>query len=240
MFAPFRTSGPLAERSVANTQTFTATPAEAAENTVSTDDEPNQGARQYSVDVGEAQAVDIALVPCENVSVSDAGAVTFEDDENLDTDADLEGDDEADELGETLAEIEVINGVAGDYGDWAQNVAATNGTVTFTVDSTEADCVTPVIFTDADDQEDLDLDAENAPTDDFGLGGEKTFLPEEAAAGTGNEDLSIDRVNEDEDYLIASDLADATDDAVYEYDSNDVFYVVAGAPVVPHLLDPVA
>jgi putative cell wall-binding protein len=195
-------------------QSFGVTPAEAAENTVSTGATTSEGARAYTVDVGDATVVDIALFPAENVSVDEDGVVTIDPNTQV-----------ADGTG---VSIEVVNGVsnvaagpaAGDA--HVNNVAPASGTVTFTIDSVVADSVVPVVFTDADNDNVVDLDTTtDQPTEAFGIGGVKTWIPAEATTGDVAGDQPITGVNKDLDRF-------TTANATYFYDAGDRFFVDAG------------
>lgn len=199
-------------------QSFTVTPGDAAENTVSDNDAPNRGARQYSVSgLTDTQTYDIQLYPAGNVTVSDTEQVSFADN-NENSGA---GDGEAD-LDTVNAFIEVVNGAGTTGTPRNVEVNPVNGTITFTIDSTQPGSVVPVVFVDTENDGTLELDANNEPTEDFGIGGEKTWIPEEAAAGAlGADDQVIQSVDKVANRFI-------TGQATYFYDSNDTFFVVAG------------
>jgi len=199
-------------------QSFAATPAEPAINVNSTTTGPdaNRGARTYTVDTGDATAVDIVLVPSNLVTVDGNGVVTFSD---VDTDqnrADL--GTAGTNPGQVAAVIESVNGVPVTANRYQNSIAPSGGQVTFTVDSTAVNqSVIPVIFTDADNNNQLNLDADNQPTDaePFGIGGLKLWTPPVAAFGTYNTDGVILAV-QPLDFFTSSARR-------YNYDSNDVF-----------------
>src|SRR3546814_10135750 len=93
----------------------------------------------------------------------------------------------------TGATITVVNGV-GNAGTRADNVTPVNGEVTFTINASVAVSVVPVVYTDANPpvgNNGLDLTAPTpanalpeAPSDAFGIGGMKTWVPAEATAFT--------------------------------------------------------
>jgi RPA family protein len=113
----------------------------------------------------DADNVNLALVECSQVAIADDGTVTF---------VDVAGDaNEADLVGADQASITSINGVSSVYPDRVNNVVVEDdGTVTVVVDSTEAECAVLVAYVDADDDNELDLNAENAPTEDFAVSGQ--------------------------------------------------------------------
>lgn len=186
----------------------------AAINTVSdASPDENRGARTYTFDVGDATVVDIALIPADEVTVDENGVVTFGDNEGT--------ANEADDLGNAGgAVIETVNGVDVADDDYINNVSVTNGTVTFSVDSTTPNItVRPVVLVDADNDNQLDLDADDALTEDFGVGGTKQWIRTEAAAGTPTTaDALIELVNKDQDFF-------STQDGTFYYDANDQFRI---------------
>ena len=167
----------------------------------------------------------------------DNGVVTFLDEDGIDG----AGNNRADDLGGTLAYIEVINGVAtGNSGgdDYANDVAPTgDGTVSFTINSDDpaTGCVRPVVFQDTNNNNQLDLDADNAPTEPFGVGPETTFVPAEAPGGTigtlnlgsGSSTLPdevVVNVAKDFNAFVTFDpISSATN--TYYYDANDTFRI---------------
>lgn len=192
-------------------QTYTATPQEAAVNDVSTGTgaNANRGARQYTVSGLEAGSYDIALFPAENVTVDEDGNATF---------ADADSNNQADGEGATDAVIEVVNG-AGNGDDEVNNVQPINGQITFTVDSEVFESVVPVIFSGANDTLDLVKpatanDDPKEPSDPFGVGGQKTWIPGEAA--TADTAGVVQYVDKAADFFVA-------DDERYNYESGDVF-----------------
>jgi len=126
--------------------------------------------------------------------------------------------------------IESVNGVPVAANRYQNNIASPSGTVTFTVDSTTANAaVIPVVFSDADNNNQLNLDADNQPTDaePFGIGGLKLWTPPAAVFGTYNVDpvvLAVQALD-----FFTSPTArfnyDATDD-VFRYQSR------TGDPVI--------
>lgn len=208
------------------------TPDDAATNTVSSGPTTNEGARQYSVSgLSDTQTYDIRLFPTENVTVSDTGQVSFADAENNNA-----GDGEAD-TGTVVADIEVVNGVStGVAPDEHVEASPSNGTITFTVDSQAQESVIPVVFLETENDGTLELDANNRPTENFGIGGSKKWIPEEASAG--DFQVNVTETNKTADWFVGEaddtadgddDTPDPTNDGTFFYDSNDTF-LVDGAP----------
>jgi hypothetical protein len=188
-------------------QTFTVTPGDDA--TITTGD-----VRQYEVTGIDSETVDIALFECDEVTVED-GVATFNDDEN-----DGVGNNRADQ-GNVNATVEIVNGVSVN-GD-ADEIAVTNGTVSFTVESNGAECFVPVVFNDADDDDFLDLNADDEPTEAFGVGGATTVLPEELGAF---EDATGDVIDADTDadfYTLDENENESAADVLVEYATGDTF-----------------
>lgn len=209
-----------AARSVTTNQDYTVGDGTAATNTVSSSGTDSSGARQYSVSGLDAtKSYDVALFPAENVKTDANGVVSFDPNTQV-----------ADNSG---VSIEVVNGVAnvaaaetapGVYtGDaHVNNVGANNGTINFTIDSVVQDSVVPVVFLDADNDNTVDLDANKQPTEEFGVGGKKTWNP---AAATTGELGAVDEVITSVDKAANTIV---TTRATYKYDENDTFYVVTG------------
>lgn len=75
---------------------------------------------------------------------------------------------------------------------YQDGVAPAAGEVAFTVDSTNANTVVvPVVLADADDNNQLNLNADDEPAEDFGIGGAKHWVPEEADLGTTTDRVAI-------------------------------------------------
>jgi hypothetical protein len=125
--------------------------------------------------------VDIALFPCENVTI---GQTTSFADGNPD-------DNVADPGGDLVqADIVSVNGTAQAADTESVNAApVTNGTITFLVDSPSPDCVVAVVWDDADDDNGLDVSATGIPTERFGRSNTITFVPPPAASGAMDEDV---------------------------------------------------
>ena len=208
-------------------QAYTVTPQEAASNTFSAaSPNNNRGQRQYTVSgLDNTQKYDIVLFPAENVSTDEEGVVTFTDAENSNA-----GNDVADWTA-TTGRIEVVNGASvTDVNGMVVDIAPVNGTIQFTIDAESADSVVPVIVqadtNSSDGTPDLDLDANNQPTENFAIGGAKTFVAPEAGAGdVGAADETVNFVDKDGNSFSTNNATpgDATDDVTYFYDANDIF-----------------
>lgn len=200
-------------------QSFAVSPQEEATNPASSGPTTNEGRRTYSVSgLDDNATYNVALFPAESVTVTD-GTVSFED---------ATDDGQADDAGNTSANVETINGTATDRTD-EQTASPVNGTITFTVDSVGAESVIPAVWLDADvdDQGDaapdnqLDVDANGEPTEDFGIGGQKNWFVE-AATGDPAVAETVTLVNEEDNFF-------DTDAGVrYFYSSDDVFQIVDG------------
>ncbi|MBA2280836.1 MAG: S-layer homology domain-containing protein [Acidimicrobiia bacterium] len=200
-------------RAVTPNQTLAVSPTTAATNTVSDPDPPNtnRGARTFTVNgLTNGTTFDIQLVLCEEVTNTN-GVISF---------ADVTGNANEADFTASNAMIEVVNGAVVVPSDHVE-VAPVNGTISFTIDSeTQNECVIPVIFIDGDNDDALELNANNQPTQAFGIGGSKTFNPEAAPAGALVTDQNIFSVNKDTNQIV-------TDDFTFLFDANDLFFVDA-------------
>lgn len=194
-------------------QDYVVTGAEAATNVASTGTS-NSGAREYSVSgLTAGTTYDVRLFPAENVTVTD-GVVSFRDTTPNNGLADA---------GNTPAVIEQVNGSGVVPAAWVEATPNAEGTLTFLVDSNQADAVIPVVWKDGEaagsDDEQLDLDANDQPTEEFGVGGSKTWTPQEgddAAALTG----SITAVDKNANSFVLGTGAGAR---TYFYEAEDTF-----------------
>ena len=196
-------------------------------------------AEDVMIAVGDQQAitvsdvdvanVDIALITCADVTVSAEGVATFTDEAAPTGGADLPAD-------VPQAAITVVNGVDIADTDYVDNAAAVAGTVQFTVTGSADVCVRAVVFADADNDNQLDVDAEGLPTEDFAVTTQISIQPAEAAGGAiaagGTGQVNATRVDEDADFFVGCVLTADTgltetqgDCATYNYDSNDNFSV---------------
>ncbi len=227
----------------AGNQAFDVTPQEAAVNIVSeaAGVNVNRGSRTYTVSgLDDATTYRIELIPTDEVTTGEDGNVSFGDNEGT--------ANQADDLGNTAARVETVNGAATDNAD-SQSAQPSNGTLTFTVDSETANVsVVPVVYVDSDNDGELDLTVPETannqpklPTEPFGIGGSKQWVPAEAQSGEFSVDATVDAedveiTNDDLDFFVA-DPDSGPDEAptdlgfrTYYYDSNDSFRV-NGAPV---------
>ena len=140
---------------------------------------------------------DIALVPC--FAVTPGSATTFADDPiPLDGAFPPDTHDSAvrrtDYLGQSYrsfrisaagaAQVTGVNGAVAPT-SYVDGVAVpANGVLTVTVAAASTDCVVPLVFGDAADDDVLQLDANDRPTDDFSIGGALVFTAGEAPEGT--------------------------------------------------------
>lgn len=184
------------------------TPDEESVNETSADSLDNTGRHSYEASGLEAgEEYNVALVTADSVSVDEDGIVTFD------------GFDQVPENDDTS--IELVNGAstgapAGGGNESTQETveAQADGTITFTIDSTVPREVVPVVYDDADESDTLDLEDNGEPTEDFGIGGQKSWVPDEAAQGAFNG--NVESTNFDFDYFV---LGGET----YYYDEGDDF-----------------
>ena len=108
-------------------------------------------------------AVDVGLADCADVTVAEGRTVTFAD---ADEDDAYAFDDVAAADITTLDETDVTDG------DFFNDVDATDDEVVVGVQGAEAGCAVPIAFEDADDDDALDLDTADEPTEVFGFGGD--------------------------------------------------------------------
>jgi hypothetical protein len=169
---------------------------------VTTDD------RTYTVSGLAAGTYRIRLYPSANVT-SAGGSVTF---------ADVGNDGIADQ-GAVGAQILSINGTPQGAGTSSVGgLSPANGSISFVVDATTANSsVTPVIFVDGGANTELELDANDRPTEAFGVGGAFVVLPPEGAIGPVAGVVVI--ANPDGDVFTTATNS-------YFYDSNDTFQLL--------------
>jgi putative cell wall-binding protein len=161
--------------------------------------------RQFSFTGIEASEVDIVLAHCDDVTTDENGMVSFRD----------AGDNDTADFGDVAgAAITVVNGVTSD----GQDVSPVNGGVSFTVESGTQTCYVPVVFADEADDSTLNLDANDQPTDAFGIGGDTTVVPAESATMTLTADEDINSVDKAANQII-------TTRALYNYDANDRYFI---------------
>ena len=184
--------------------------------------ERQPGARQYSVSgLDDATTYKIALIPAANVTVDADGNVVFKDS--------APDNSVADGAGSTNALITVVNG--GQSNNDQTTVSPVNGTVSFTVDYNGATTeeVVPVVWLDAESTADnnLDLNSDNTPSEDFGIGGETDWVPAEATLGFTDSGL-VSKVNTDTNAIAYDKDANGAADTSLYYDSNDSYSYSSG------------
>lgn len=201
--------------------------------------EQNRGQREYTVSgLDDTKSYAIALFRAEDVTVTEGGVATFKD-ANVNDVADWT---------KTDAVIETVNNASltpADDDGIVLAVTPVNGVLKFTIDATKGDEVRPVIFLDADggsndttNTVDVDLDANNQPTELFAVGGQKNWVaPESQTTGTAADGV-VGTINKDANSFgldtapagtAAADYNAADVDLTYFYDSNDAF-AIDGAP----------
>lgn len=165
--------------------------------------------------------VDVALVPCYDDEIQDnSGFFTFldQDEDNL--------FDTVSGSGETRmgnAELISVNSEPVGSTTFDDNAAPVAGAISVRVRSTDVDCVRILVWTDADDDDALDLDAANQPTEDFGISGMLTWHNGEAPAGTDPHDYIV-FIDKTAGFFILED------GFLYNYDAADIFGIDDVAP----------
>lgn len=211
-----------AAASATTNQALMVTPNEEATNQVSTASTPNAGVRQYSIAIpAGVSSVNIGLFDASNVRMGADGTVTFTSATPIST-------------GNTA--IEIVNGTvvgsAGTTNTYQVNtVQPVNGQVIFTVNSRDQASVRPVVFQDTTTGNTLNFTtaptatAPQAPSEPFGVGGQKNFVPTEAPLGTLSNQL-VATLNASLDYQVLdadANLATTADRVTVDYDSSDTF-----------------
>jgi hypothetical protein len=102
-------------------------------------------------------------------------------------------------------------------------ITPTNGTITVIVDAVDYSKLLPIIYTDqGGDNTRLNLDAQNRPTEPFGVGGELETLPVLAATtATFGQDATVLMADEVANLLVGRI---GSTQHTYLYDTNDTFY----------------
>ncbi|MFP5322954.1 MAG: cell wall-binding repeat-containing protein, partial [Acidimicrobiia bacterium] len=144
---------------------------------------------------------------------------------------------------EASTSIESVNGsTVGGAGSPEETVQETaearaDGTITFVVDATAFDEIIPVVYEDADGNGALTLDGGQS-TELFGLGGQTTWVPAEAAsnsAGGSYQDITAKTARPADGFFIANvvvdDLGNRADRTFFLENSDR--YVFAGATITP-------
>lgn len=158
----------------ATNQSFAVTPDEDA--TV------NEGAaREFTFSDIDAANLDIQLAGCDDVDIDEDGNVSFRDADN-DGDADFRA---------VAGYISAVNGVAlTTNANRVNDATVVDGELDVTVQSTGEDCIVVVVFDDADDDNLLDLDADDMPTEDFAIAPNTVFATATAVDATPETDLN--------------------------------------------------
>jgi hypothetical protein len=186
---------------------YTVSPNTAASLTVSSPDDATDDRVFTITGVPAGTTVDIALYPADNVTTS-AGSYVF-----VDTDGTA---NEADDQCAPSAEFTVINGAATGGVCWAE-VAPVGGQITATADGFGATDAVVVVWLDSNDNDDIDLNTANNPTEAFGVGGATTWNAEEGSAGLYGWAF-VDGTNKDADVFTGDGFS-------WFYDSNDQFFI---------------
>jgi putative cell wall-binding protein len=203
---------------------LTVTPQEAGQ-------QPNtsSGTRTYTASGMGASAVDIALVPCDQVTTSSSGNTRLAND-NANTIADSTArTGSAPDLASSIATIASVNGApaVGANNDYADDASPSGGKVTFVVNGTTGNsgCVVPVVFVDANSDDALNGSTTDpsSPSEAFGSGGATDFAPPTASNGS-FEDVTANTVREGR-FVGCPDVGSCN---TYFYDSGDTFQI-AGA-----------
>lgn len=167
----------------------------------------NAGVQQYTVSGLGTTPVNIALVT--PGSVKSDGTFTV-----------ATGASTATLTAATVGAITVVNGVGNGSANTASNITPVNGAVTFTVDSTTAGSAVPVVFSAADGNSTLSVSSAGVASEAYGIGGQITWLPAEASAGTIST-TQISAVDKTAGYVVAG--------SVYKWKSGDTFQLDLGA-----------
>jgi len=193
-------------------QTYTVTPSAAQTKTVSSLTNPTGGAVSYTATGLGTTVVDVQLFSASNVTQTD-GQVTF-------TPA---GSTNNADPGTVNATITTVNGTPRMGGSSATNVTPQNGQVTFTVNSSSPESDIPVVFSRADGNDTLELDANRKPTEPFGVGGKVTWVPPPGAQGA-IAPASVTGVDKADSLFVLSTTYPGSDQArTYTWKSSDTF-----------------
>lgn len=200
-------------------QDFTVNPQEAATLTVAASEPDSTDDRTYTVSgLDDATTYTVALFDADNVTVDANGVVTFADTDNNDL-ADGVGDDSIAEI--TRTNSQTLTSAAG-----TATINPVNGTLNFTIDGVARGTVVPVLFVDANSDGQVNLDENNQPTEQFGVGGETTYLATPAVSGTYTNG-TVNSVDKAANTFVATT---GTGTFTFAYDSNDS-YTIGGVSV---------
>ncbi len=122
-----------------------------------------------------------------------------------------------------LIKITSVNGTPIVGAAKVDSISPTGGTITFTVNTTGADCATPVVFQDAatNPGNNFLVDSSGNPTEPFGVAGQSNYIPAEAAPGTfaaPGAPALITTVNKSAMYIVAGGNT-------YYYQSTDNYQI---------------
>lgn len=121
-----------------------------------------------------------------------------------------------------------VNGAAVTAAQSVGGINAVNGSITFSVDAVDYGKLLPVIYTDqGGDNTRLNLDAQNRPTEPFGIGGELETLPVVAGTGALGADATVVFVDKTANLFVATI---GSTQRTYSYDTNDTYYRTSIAP----------
>lgn len=154
--------------------------------------------------------VDAVILPSEDVMVASNGIVTF---------ADV-GDDSLADVNAVSAAIVNVNGANVGPAQQVNDIVAAVGAISVTITGTAADDVTLVVYADPSTTATpagnnlLNLNADNTPSEAFGVGCQTVFVP--AEAGIGASTPTVVSVNRNLDFFTSAS-------ATYNYDANDTF-----------------
>jgi hypothetical protein len=176
------------------------------------DVEPSGGEVNFTVGADDATDTGCAV------------AVVWADDG--DDDLDIDNDNEADGIGDSAPDIDVVEGVGqADETTFVDDVTPEGGEVSFTVnadDAADTGCAVAVVFAD-DGDDDLDLDDDNEPIEDFAVSGNLTFNPAEAANGANVTGVVTFVAKNVASGSFVVDPAGAPPPVTINYDGNDNF-----------------
>jgi len=201
-----------AGRAVGTNQTFATTLTGTA--TVELGGDAASRTRTFTVAVPAGTAVDIQLFAAANVLRAANGTITF---------VDANGDNVADPGTVSTAQITTVNGAPFTAG----GSITSSGSISFTVTGgTTNEAVVPVVFVDANNDNQLNLVAPTtgtntnakAPSEQFSVGPVLTFVPQAAALGSSSP--TVASVTADQDFFIGTVGGTSF---TYRYDANDVF-----------------
>jgi putative cell wall-binding protein len=219
-----------AARSVSSNADFTVDPGTESSATVVGDDDPNVATddRTYTVNgLDDTKTYTVSLFPCDNVSQNANGVYTFQDTDGTANKADGEGTTATNSV--PAADITRVNNSGVTATDTAQ-ATPVNGTINFTIDGAAPGCVVPVVYLNSGSAG-LDLDANNQPTEFFGVGGQTTYTATAASNGAFAGDVdAVDKTANTFQATVTGTGDAPTGTFTFTYDGNDR-YTVDGVSV---------